>query len=1093
MTLKKSFSGCFSALFFTTLFSVFAAAQNAAAYLTEPTFSPDRREIAFVSGGDIWTVPATGGTASLLVSHPATESRPRYSPDGRKLAFVSNRTGGGDIYVLDFASGDLQRITFDDVLENLDGWSPDGKWLYFHSTGKDISGMNDIFRVAAEGGTPQQVSADRYTNEFFAAPAPDGERIAFSARGIANGQWWRNGRSHIDESEIWIRNGDGSYEQIAPRGAKQLWPMWSADGARLFYVSDRSGAQNIWTRPLKGEAKQLTNFKSGRVLWPSISYDGRQIVFERDFKIWTLDTDGAKAREISITLRGAPAGTSNERKNFGNEIDEFSLSPDGKKIALVAHGEIFAAPAKDGGEAVRITETAAPESFAVWTPDSQKLIYVSERNDKLQLFQYDFGTETETRLTETGDDYAPVVSPDGKYIAFLRSGRSLRLYEISSKQEREIAKLYTDVPPLVGKQNLAWSPDSRWVAFLSYNPETRSYTNVSVASIDGQGARPLSFLANSNSNSVSWSPDGEFILFDTSQRTEDGSLARIDLRLRTPRFREDQFRDLFKQENPQQQPQPTPASSPTPAASPTPASSPTAAPTPAQGGVFVRPSTTAKKDEDKKPTEIVFENIRRRLSIVPTGISTFGQRISPDGKTVLLLAASEGQFNLYTMPLDELAVDRSAKQITSTPAFKGDAQFSPDSREVYYLENGRVQIANLERGNSRPLALSLNMNVDFAAEKIEVFEQAWRFLRDNFYDEGFHGVDWNRVYSTYKPLIAGARTKDETRRLLSLMAGELNASHLGVFGPSGFTSAPVGKLGLRFDRNEYERSGRLKITEIITLSPADISKDIKVGDYLVAVDGRPVRAGVNLDELLENKVGKRVELEVSDDGAGANKRKAVVKPVSTGAEKNLLYRQWVEDNRAYVERASGGRLGYVHLPDMSSGTLAQLYIDLDAQNQSKEGVVVDIRNNNGGFINPYVLDILSRRGYLNMTERGFWTVPARSALGQRALERPTVLLVNQHSLSDAEDLTEGYRALNLGRIVGEPTAGWIIFTWNVQTFDGTTVRLPRQKITDGRGRNMELSPRPVDVQITRPIGETLTGKDSQLDAAVGELLRQIAK
>jgi C-terminal processing protease CtpA/Prc len=194
-----------------------------------------------------------------------------------------------------------------------------------------------------------------------------------------------------------------------------------------------------------------------------------------------------------------------------------------------------------------------------------------------------------------------------------------------------------------------------------------------------------------------------------------------------------------------------------------------------------------------------------------------------------------------------------------------------------------------------------------------------------------------------------------------------------------------------------------------------------------------------------------------------------------------------------VERVSNGRLGYVHLPDMSSNSLSQLYVDLDVQNQAKEGVVVDIRNNNGGFVNVYVIDVLARRGYLNMRERGLWTVPARSALGQRALERPTILVTNQHSLSDAEDLTEGYRAMKLGKVVGEPTASWIIYTWNASTFDGTTVRLPRQLITDNAGKNMELEPRPVDVPVTRPVGESLTGKDSQLDTAVRELLAQIAR
>ncbi|HEX6160943.1 MAG TPA: peptidase S41, partial [Thermoanaerobaculia bacterium] len=275
---------------FALLFAAATAnAQQSLPALAEPSLSPDAREIAFVSGGDIWTVPATGGIASLLVSHTANEARPLYSPDGRQLAFISSRTGNGDIYVLTLATGDLKRLTFDDGLDQLDGWSRDGRWIYFSSTSRDIGGLNDLYRVSPGGGTPMMVSADRYTNEFFCAPAPDGKTLAFSARGIASGQWWRKGHSHIDESEIWLLRsfdgGAGTYERVtAAGGAKELWPMWSADGRTLFYVSDRSGAQNIWTTtPGRSDTRRLSTFTDGRVLWPSISYDGREIVFEHNF------------------------------------------------------------------------------------------------------------------------------------------------------------------------------------------------------------------------------------------------------------------------------------------------------------------------------------------------------------------------------------------------------------------------------------------------------------------------------------------------------------------------------------------------------------------------------------------------------------------------------------------------------------------------------------------------------------------------------------------------------------------------------------------------------------------------------------------
>jgi tricorn protease len=400
---------------------------------------------------------------------------------------------------------------------------------------------------------------------------------------------------------------------------------------------------------------------------------------------------------------------------------------------------------------------------------------------------------------------------------------------------------------------------------------------------------------------------------------------------------------------------------------------------------------------------------------------------------------------------------------------------------------------NVESRQVKPLAVTAEMNADFEQYKSEVFEQAWRLQRDNFFDEKFNGVNWQAVHDAYAPRIAGARTPDEMRRLLGLMIGELNASHSGISAPSGTAQNSTGNLGLRFDRAEYERTGKLRITEVLPLSPAALG-GIKVGEYLLAVEKKTIDARTNLDELLDHTTGKKIEVSIATSADGAGKREVAVQPVSTGAEKQLLYRAWVEERRAYVARMSGGRLGYVHMPDMGAGSLAQLYVDLDTETHSKDGVVIDIRNNNGGFVNVYAIDVLSRRPYLQMQPRGVpFVAPARSVLGQRSLEKPTILVVNQHSLSDAEDFTEGYRALKLGKVVGEPTAGWIIYTSGATLLDGTNMRMPFIKITTAEGQPMEMHPRPVDVPVVRPIGESYTGKDSQLDAAVAELLKQIGK
>lgn len=1060
--------------------------QTSRPYFTEPSISPDRTEIAFVSGGDIWAVPAAGGEARLLISHPANESRPMYSPDGRRMAFVSNRTGGGDIYILTFATGDVARLTFDDGNEQLDGWSRDGRWIYFSSTSHDIAGMNDVFRVSPEGGTPMEVAADRYTNEYFSSLAPDGSTLAISARATASGQWWRNGRSHLDEAEVWIvrdgppsrgRSGETSttpqYEAVTTGGAKELWPMWAPDGKSLYYVSDRSGAQNVWMKAVGSTAapRQLTTFKSGRVLWPSISGDGRLLAFEHDFDVWTLDTPTNQAARVAITRRGAPATIGVEHLTLTDDISDLALSPDGRKVAFVVRGELFAASAKDGGDAARISRTPQSESQPVWSPDSRTLVYSSDRESTPRLYLYDFATGSETRLTSGPDaDHSPRFSPDGKTIAFVRGDREIRVLDLTSKQERLLAGGVFDRPPYAATPPFVWSPDNRWMAYLSTGP--KGFTNVQVVPADGSTSRPISFLANSFANTISWSPDGKAIFFDTGMRTEARQVARLDLIPRTPQFREDQFRDLFREDPVRPAPPATP---------------PKEVPAPDAAAAADAPPVAGTKN-----VQIVFDDIRRRLALLPTGVDAGAQRISPDGKLLLLTARAAGQQNLYTFSIDELSREPAvARQLTSTPGGKSDAQFTPDGKEVFFLEQGRISAMTIESRQSRRIAVSAEMDVDFAREKMQVFDQAWRYLRDSFFDPRFNGVDWTAVRAQYAPLIAGAATRDEMRRLLSLMVGELNASHLGVNAPQG-GGAVVGKLGVRFDRREYEQNGRLRVTGVIPLGPAAVS-GLKAGEFVLEVDGSPIAAGVNLDALLGHKINRRVELAVASDATGANRRTVAVRPVNQATEKNLLYRQWVEEKRAYVTKTSGGRLGYVHMFDMSEGALTQLYLDLDAENQSREGVVIDVRNNNGGFVNMYALDVFTRQNYLTMTPRGGPSAPGRSQLGQRALGAPTILVTNQHSLSDAEDFTEGYRSLKLGKVVGEPTAGWIIYTSNVPLIDGTVVRLPGMRVEDSRGKGMEQQPRAVDIPIKRQVGESYTGRDAQLDTAVSELLRQIAQ
>ncbi len=1027
----------------------------------EPGISPDGRTIAFVHGGDIWTVDATGGEARLLIAHEEEESRPLFSPDGEHLAFESYRDGTSHLYVYDFATGETRQVTFLSASAELSAWSPDGEWLWFSSNSHDISGMADVFRVRASGGTPMPVIADRYAGDFRATESSDG-RLAFAARGrMAYSQWWRNGHSHMDESEIWVADTSGQTPQFTrtSAGGKNQWPIW-LDADRIAFVSDRDGSENLWSVEPGGEPRRHTDFEDGRLLWPSYAPGSGVVAFERDFRIWTHDVASGRTTPLEIRPVGAVQSARTE-PSTRSSFSGFAISPDGEKVVVSTRGELFAGAAGEGESGnltTRITHTPAPEGEVVWASDSHRIAYTSTRNGRRHLFHYDFRTGDERQLTDSDlSDQAPAWDPEGERIAFVRNGAELRVLEVGSGDEQVVAsgligfgsaRVFT--PPV-------WSPDGRWLAYLA-TPDGE-FWNVHVVPADGSAdARPVSFLANTFGGSIAWAPDGRSIFYATSQRTEDTRVVRIDLVPRTPSFRETALRELFEMDPP-------------------------------EGGQSEEDDEDAEPGaEDEVPeVRIDFDGIRRRYSLLPISLSVGDLAVSPDGKTLVVSGSAAGRPNLFAYNLDPLSDESGLKQITNDSGFKGSLQFAKADR-VWFLQGGRVRSISVDGNGARSVSLQAEMEIDFHTEKNEVFLENWSALNEGFYDENHHGADWPAVGAVHRDIVAGARNRQEMRRALLLMTGELNASHLGVSGSEAPSTPQVGRLGLRFDRAQVEASGRFVVAERIDLGPAHVSGQIEVGDRLVSVNGIELDRATNLNRLLRGTIGERVEVGVE---RGGEEHTAIVRPISVGAEKGLLYEQWVDSRRAYVAEVSGGRLGYVHIPDMGSGSLQGLYLDLDQENRSREGAVVDVRNNNGGFVNAYALDVFTRRSFMTMQPRGGAEASSRHQLGQRAYLDPVILVTNQNTLSDGEDFTEGWRQLGIGEVVGEPTASWIIYTSNTALFDGTFIRLPFIGIRGAAGDNMELSPRPVDVEVERPAGEWYSGRDAQLDVAVERLLARI--
>ncbi|MGH9519517.1 MAG: peptidase S41, partial [Terriglobales bacterium] len=766
-----------------------SAAQTAGqAAMTQPSLSPDGSQVAFAAESAIWTAPAAGGAARLLISSAATESRPLYSPDGKWLAFDSTRTGNGDIYLFELASGHLTRLTWDDSMDALDGWSPDSQWVYFSSNSHNVGGMNDIYRVRTTGGTPMIVTSERYESEYDAAAAPSGQITFCSVGEMALSQWWRKGEAHIDQTEIWnVDPATMKYTKLVAGGAKQIWPMWTPDGRILYFMSDRNGAENIWMMR-GGQAPQpVTQFRVGRVLWPAMAADGKAIVFERDFGIWKLDLRSGRAAAISLRLEGAPpaTGISNETLSSASEV---AVSPDGKKLAFTAHGEVFAVGSEHGGISQRITHSGKLQFDMHWSPDSRMLAYISDRDGHDHVYAYNFVTRLEKQLTNGDSDESHLAfSPDGKWLGFQRGNTELLALDPATGQAHAIARGHFGRPPLSSGGVMAWSPDSQYVAYLSTSDDM--FDNAFMAPASGNGApQQVSYVPNSFGGSLGWSPDAKYLLFQTGQRTEPTRIARVDLVPQLPLFREDQFEKLFQE---------LPASG-------------------RRGGAAAVPPAPK--------TTILYSGIAERLSLLPM-LNARSPRISPDGKWLAYVGGEGFGGNIYVYSLDEAArLNESArgaapKQLTSTTGGKQDLQFTADSKEIYYLEGGKVHHVAVSGGEAKAVAVSAELEVNFDREKEEAFQEAWRYLRDNYMNPTMNGVNWDEVRARYAPEVAAARTEADFRWLMAEMIGELNSSHSGISGgpPAAHTT---GHLGVFFDRAKYESAGQFGVTEVVPLSPA---------------------------------------------------------------------------------------------------------------------------------------------------------------------------------------------------------------------------------------------------------------------------------
>lgn len=1036
-------------------------------FARHPALSPDGTQLAFDWRGDIWVVPVEGGEARRLTDHVAHDAYPHWSPHGREIAFVSDRHGNRDIFVVAPSGGTPERLTFHSDDDLLCDWGPPCDRLYFASARDAL--REQIYAVPRGGGRARRVIGDLALN---ARVSPDGRWIAY-VRGY--NEWWRKGYRGPASFDIWVRalSGGESYLITDWPGDDNL-PHWSPDSRALYFQSEREDwAANLYRQDLAftgdgepstirvaaaGDPVALTRLTGDGIRFLNVSRDGRWAAYERLGEIYIVSTAGGEPRRVPIDCPGDAKENEVVRSLASGGVTEYAFAPGEDQVAFVVEGEIYAGVVRQGElkDPIRLTDTDAREKDLCWL-DANSLLFVSDRDggDDIYVLRSTDANEPRLgrsryrevrRLTHDPEtERLPRPSPDGRTIAYLRGTRFLWTMDPDGRNP----KLLLDEPQIL---HFSWSPDSRYIA---YSITTLGYAE-DIFVLDLRGDRPPVNVSNHPNDDFHplWSGDGKRLSW--ASRTEDGFysvkylwLTRAEAdRSAAARAREEE------------------------------ADSSAAALKPRKGD--------GPPPEKPAPPEVKIDgdDFSDRIRTVTTVRGYYWDYdASPDGKHYALRTDAVERMELWTVDWD----GNRLRRMTTTGANPERIAWSEGNDKVRYLSGGQIQeIENVEGAGPKAYGFSVELTVDAAARRTQKFNEAWRLMNDGFYDEHFHGTDWVAMREKYRPLAQAAVMTEDFNDVLRQMIGELNASHLGVYGPWRGCGDETGRLGFTPD-DRYEGPG-VRVAEVLPRGPLDQEeRRVAAGEILLAIDGHEIGAGEEVHPLLDHKAGKEVDLVVASRADGA-RRTVTVEPADGGRIWDLAYRAWMDRNRAYADSLSGGRIGYVHMSAMGGDNWDRFIEDVFSKAKGKQGLILDIRFNNGGSIHDQVLTFLSRRRYAYSRNRGdrditydaFWR-----------WDGPVVLLTNERSYSDGEIFPAGFKALKLGTIVGMPTFGAVIGTNDVNLIDGTGFRIPGTGWFRMDGVSLENHPVEPDVLVRDVPEENRRGRDVQLETGVRECLKRI--
>ena len=1010
------------------------------------------QDVVFTYAGDLYKAPLTGGEAQRLTSHVGMEMFARFSPDGQSIAFTAQYDGNTEVYMMPKSGGEPERLTYtstnsrDDVGDRMGPnnivmtWTRDGKnILYRNRIGDGFSGK--LWSVSAEGDMPEQLPLPE---GGFCSYSPDGKKLAYN-RVMREFRTWKYYKGGMAD-DVWVYDpASKKIENVTNNVSQDIFPMWI--GEEIFFISDRDRTMNLFVyNTATKKTEKVTNYTDYDIKFPSTN--GEVIVYEQGGYIFKFDPRTRKAEKVSITLNSESIYARKEMKNVAGNLTSASLSPDGKRVAVTARGEVFNVPVEKGVTRNITRTSGANERGAKWSPDGKWIAYISDRTGETEVWLQGEDGEPQ-QLTKGSDTYIRQViwAPDSKTLLYTDRKNRLVEVNIASKSKQTLMQNPNGEPA-----GVAFSPDSKWITYTKSAENDMSV--VYVFNLASKKEYPVTERWYSSSAPV-FSTDGKYLIF-TSARDFNSTYSQTEWNHVYTRMNGIYMAMLA-------------ASTPSPLL-------------PTDGAV-----EAAKPAEGPVEVKIDPENLPGRIVKLPLAAGMYRNFYS-DGKKVYY-SGSGGlkAFDLKTQKEETVAEGAS---VTVTPG----------SKKALYMKGRQMFVADFPtaKANLREAVSTKDMvaEVDYMQEWAQIYDEVWRAFRDGFYLENMHGIDWKAIKKKYEVLLPYAKTRLDLNYIIGEMISEVGCGHAYV-NPGEMPQVeriPMGLLGAELKR---DKSGFFRIEKILpggvysqTLrSPlAEPGVDVKEGDYIVAIDGIPTSSVKNIYQLLVGKANVLTELSISSSASATGARKVVVSPIDN--EYPLYHYNWVQENIRKVSEATNGKVGYIYIPDMSAEGLNEFaryfYPQLD-----KEALIIDDRANGGGNVSPMIIERLLRQAYRMTMYRGQernGTIPDATHHG------PKVLLVDKYSASDGDLFPWSFKANNLGTVIGTRTWGGIVgISGSLPYIDGTDVRVPFFTNYDAKTGEWIVENHGVDPDIlidNDPIKEYM-GEDEQLNKAIEVALEQI--